>query len=487
MSHRSRPWLRALACGACVLSTATGFAAPPAPLPERPDRPWQPSEADRLPALELPPSQELPESMRGARVSLAQVLDMALATSPRTRDTWMAAKAAAAELGSRKSALFPQVNLEADLTRTKRGSASGTGFNFLQSTYGPAASVSWLLFDFGGRSADIGDARYALLAADWTHNAEIQNVVLAVESSYYQYLGAFAQRAALADSIRQAEANLAAAEERRAAGVATVADVLQAKTTLAEQRLAAVQVEGQLKSIKGALATAIGVRPDVDVEVGELPADVEVAPASEKVGALLEQALAGRPDLAAARARALAAHQRVARERAGRWPTISAGGSVSRLYYPTLDAATPADSYQLQLALRVPLFDGFDRAHRVAKAEAEAAAEDAAVGSLTQRVTVEVWSSFYDLETAAQRVDASRALLASAEQSADVASGRYRAGVGNILDTLTAQSALATARAQEIQARADWFLALAQLQHDIGKLELPASETEPSASPETTR
>ena len=64
-----------------------------------------------------------------------------------------------------------------------------------------------------------------------------------------------------------------------------------------------------------------------------------------------------------------------------------------------------------------------------------------------------------------------RDLLASALQSAEVADGRYRAGVGSILDLLTAQSALADARSQEAQARSLWFLSMA------------SSPTRPALSP----
>ena len=64
----------------------------------------------------------------------------------------------------------------------------------------------------------------------------------------------------------------------------------------------------------------------------------------------------------------------------------------------------------------------------------------------------------------------SRDLLASAQESANVAAERYRAGVGNIIDLLTAEAALEVARAQEVQARADWFVAVAQLAHDTGTL-----------------
>ncbi|MGH9420073.1 MAG: TolC family protein, partial [Thermoanaerobaculia bacterium] len=51
-----------------------------------------------------------------------------------------------------------------------------------------------------------------------------------------------------------------------------------------------------------------------------------------------------------------------------------------------------------------------------------------------------------------------------------VAAGRYREGVGSILDLLTAQSALANARAQQVQSRWQWYTALAQLARDAGVL-----------------
>ena len=69
-------------------------------------------------------------------------------------------------------------------------------------------------------------------------------------------------------------------------------------------------------------------------------------------------------------------------------------------------------------------------------------------GALEDQVILDVWSSYYAVQTASQRVATTRDLLASAPQSADVARGRYKAGVGSILDLLTAQSALADARAR---------------------------------------
>ncbi|MFN7941410.1 MAG: TolC family protein [Thermoanaerobaculia bacterium] len=472
-----------LGCSLALLAAAPATRAAGPAAPESPNRPWIPAAGEKLAPLPLPAPSPTAAGLRpGTQVSLAQVLDLALANSPRTRATWLAARAAAAEIGVRRAELYPTVELEADVTRSHQSALGGTGFTFERTTYGPIAALSWLLFDFGGRSADLGDARYALMAANWTHDAEIQNVVLAVAQAYYQYLGAAAQYAALGESIRRAEANLAAAEERRTSGVATIADVLQARTALAQERLDLARIAGTMKSIQGALATAIGVRPDLEVELGDLPADVDVGGTATAVGGLLERALADRPDLLAARSAALAARQRVRKERADGLPTLELLGAASRLDSPSADRA--ADNYSLQLALRVPLFTGFDRHYRIERAEAEAQAQESAVDRLAQQVMLEVWTSYYDLQAAAQQVATGRSLLESAAQSAEVAAGRYRAGVGSILDLLTAESALAAARAQEIQARSTWFVALAALQHDLGGLAADGPAT-PGKEPAT--
>ncbi len=66
---------------------------------------------------------------------------------------------------------------------------------------------------------------------------------------------------------------------------------------------------------------------------------------------------------------------------------------------------------------------------------------------------------------------ASKDLLESAQESAEVARGRYREGVGSILDLLTAESALANALAQDVTSRAEFLLAVAQLAHDTGTVD----------------
>jgi len=84
-------------------------------------------------------------------------------------------------------------------------------------------------------------------------------VVLAVETSLLQ-LQLRRRRCADADAetVREDSANLAAANARHTAGVATISDILQAKTTLSQAELTIETDERNGPDTRGALAVAMG-------------------------------------------------------------------------------------------------------------------------------------------------------------------------------------------------------------------------------------
>jgi outer membrane protein len=273
--------------------------------------------------------------------------------------------------------------------------------------------------------------------------------------------------------LKAAQESLASAQERHRAGVATIADELQAKTVYSQTELALQSVEGQIQTLRGSLATAIGVPANIPVEAEDLPTDLKLDAVSETVDQLIERAEAQRPDLAAARLTALKAESHVRSVRAEGLPSLFAVGTAGRFYY--YSPSVHPDTYTGSILLRVPIFTGGKNTNDVSKAREEAQSQWAQVETLTDQVILQVWTSYYSLKTSSQQVRTARNLYASAEQSEQVALGRYRAGVGSILDLLAAQTAFANARAQEIQARSNWFLSLAQLAHDTGMLREPVN------------
>jgi outer membrane protein TolC len=111
-------------------------------------------------------------------LTLTDVVDIALQNNPVTRISWANARAAAARLGASRGDYLPTASVDLRANKLQTAGTSGTSA-VQQQTYGISGSFTWLLFDFS-RGSNIGSARHALAAADWTHNAAVQDVVLQV-------------------------------------------------------------------------------------------------------------------------------------------------------------------------------------------------------------------------------------------------------------------------------------------------------------------
>ncbi len=400
-------------------------------------------------------------------VSLAQIVDVALANNPSTRIAWLQARAAQEEVGSRRAAWLPEVDLNGSLVRSRSAAQPGRP-STTQTTFGPSVALSLLLFDFGGRTAQVDEARAALISANLLHNQSIQDVLLRAETAYYRVLDGIALLAAQDSTIKERQAFLDAAEARHRAGVSTIADVLQARTALSQAMLARETIEGNLRTAEGQLAAAMGLSPAVRFELGSLPLEVPALEIESAVEELLGNAAVKRPNLNAARADVMAAEARLKEVRAQGLPSVSLSTSAGRV--STGGSASGSLGYSAGVFVRWPIFSGFRNTYDLRQAQLRVEAQRENARRVEQDVSLEVWTSYHALQTASQRLVTVRDLLKSAQESVDVASGRYRAGVGSVIDLLTAEAALETARAEEVRARTDWFLSLARLAHDTGTL-----------------
>ena len=420
--------------------------------------------ADTSTAMAVPP--DLADRIR--RLTLAEIVDIGLRNNAATRLAWANAQAAAAAYGSQRGEWLPTIDADVSATRLKTVASQGRSA-VQQSVLTPSVTLSYLLFDFGGRGGRIEGARQELLATGFTHNAAIQDVVLQIQVSYFQYLANRGLLEAQRTTLAEAQANLEAAEERRRVGLATIADVLQARTAASQAQLDLQSIEGNVQTTRGALALALGLPANLPYDVDSAAAARPVGELADSVDGLIASALRGRPDLAAARSEAEAARAGIGEARSSLLPSLNFTATGGRTYATTIPNGD--NSYNLSLGLAIPLFNGFSRQYdlRAARYEAEAAA--ARTETIRQQVVYQVFSAYYALQTATRRVRTAEDLIASAQQSSEVARARYKEGVGTVLDLLAAQSALASARAQQVDARLAWSVSLAQLAHDAGVLD----------------
>jgi outer membrane protein TolC len=191
------------------------------------------------------------------------------------------------------------------------------------------------------------------------------------------------------------------------------------------------------------------------------------------VDTLINRALENRPDLAAARVQIEQSQAEVRVARSALFPSVSLGSTLSHPYSSQPNAS--GSTFGVTLGVAIPIFN-LARPYNVMAARAQVDASAARANVLRTEVAQQVFTSYYQLRTATQRARTADVLLASALRSEAAARARYRAGVGTILDLVTAQSALASARAQQAQSRWVWATSLAQLSHDVGALG-PRGET----------
>jgi outer membrane protein len=412
-------------------------------------------------------------------LSLSMAIDLALCRNPATRSAWAAAHEQAAALGSAESAWLPDISATGSATRTL-GTHQDNGVidSADQNTKDAAINLSWTLYDFGGREGRIRSARYLLNAAAATASSVSQQTILSAVQDYYGVVAADAGLVAAQTTEATASRSVEIARALREGGVATLADVLQAETAYDQAVLTRIQAGQAAKTARGGLAVVIGASADQPLKLAAEPVPAQIPGLTARLEDLLAEAMRQRPDLAAARAERDAAGADITVARAAGRPSISVAAGRTTIN----QTGIPTQNYgQVGINVTVPIFTGFAVGYRVRQAQAALESREVNAEQVRLNVTLDVWNAYYSLDSANQQLAITGTLTTTAQSNQDVAVGRYQAGVGTIIDLLTAQTAAATARQQGITAALNWKVARAQLALALGRL----SGAEPLSSEAT--
>lgn len=404
----------------------------------------------------------------GTIYSVLEVVDLALCRNPKTQEVWANARVQAAQVGVAQSAFLPNLDgtLNAGRVHTRDENTN------LRSA---SLTLSWLLYDFGARTANLENARQLLSAAASTLDSTVQSIFLTALQSYYNAQAARAAVIAAKESEKASLESLTAAEVRYRVGTGTPADRLQAQTAWSQATLNRIKAEGIVKIAMGTLANVMGLDASQPLKLADIPEITPSVAYERDIDALIAEARQRRPDLKAAEAQLKAAQAGVDYTRTSGLPTLSLSAGPAWIDSGNITGNESA----IGLTLTLPLFSGFSTNYQVRSAQAKTEVAGAQRDNVNLQIALDVWSAYQSLTTATQAIKTSTDLLVSAEQSERVALGRYKAGVGNILDVLNAQSALAGARLQRIQATLDWHVFRASLAKAVGLLD--ASLLNPAA------
>lgn len=403
-------------------------------------------------------------------ITLQQALELAQQNNPAMVQARGAVHAADFNLKAGYAAFLP--SLTASLGQRSSGgqvqNPNGQIVPVSQPTsYSNGISTSFQIFDGGRRFYEVDQDRANITASQAGVVTQSFNVALQVKTQYNAVLAARESEAAAEAALKEADEQLSAAVARVAAGAATMSDSLRAVVQVGNAQIQLLTAQNNEQAASAALTRLVGSTHPVTAD----PADTLEKPLTPIDSAMLARLAAEGPAVKQAQAQVVAANAGVKSAKTAYFPTINLNYSYSGNGKDQFYGLGNGQLYNhnLSLSLNFPLFNQLSRENTIAQAEVSADNAKANLRDAQLLAQSNLVNWIGQFETAEKRIQIDQVSIAAAEEDLRVQQQRYALGASTLLEVLTSEAALNTARLQLIQDRQSYRLARAQIESIIGR------------------
>jgi outer membrane protein len=344
--------------------------------------------------------------------------------------------------------------------------------NTLVSYWTAGVGIGWIPWDWG-RSINAWRGARSLAASSELGVVTAQrNAVLSVKIAFFAVIAAARQVTVGEESVATFTAQLAQTRALHDAGLRTGIDVATAESSLAAAELTLTRARAGLATARAGLTQALGEETPHDWQPVLDPAEFELGPGDDARAALSEPALT---DLAFQQRTELRQLDLIGRG-FGQQAQAQRGQYLPALQLnlgPTwagLDLSGMTRNFSITVALTYPPggMSPFLVHGQVGEAEGNLTATLAQARAERDQIRQETASARALLASARGEVLAARELVMAATAQRDLAVGRYKTGIGTIIELDDALFGYVNARFQLVQAGYDLASARAQLDHAVG-------------------
>lgn len=331
--------------------------------------------------------------------------------------------------------------------------------------------LTQLIYDFGRTTGYISASGFSRDAAMEYFHETAQDIVFLIKQSFYSVLEKQRLISVAEQAVTNYEQQLYRAQRYYEAGVRTKIDITNAEVNLANQRLGLLRAKSNLMIARTDLENVLGINPnngDYQLVSDEPPLAQLARTKPELPGQLqdlLQMAGDKRPGLARYRLLVDAAEASLKQVKGEYWPVFNASGEYQN--YET-DLTTLADQWQVGVGLTWEFFSGFETDGKVAEASARLAEIEASLKNFEQAVAREVTNSYLRAEENRDGVDIADQSLALAKENLALAEGRYKAGIGDILEFNDAQLLFTENNATLVITYYSYLTAIAEIERAVG-------------------
>jgi outer membrane protein len=414
----------------------------------------------------------------GGRLTMQDALSLALKQNPAIKESKEKVTSAKDQIGVSRAALLPQLGFAGSYYYGNAFAASPgllsattpSGVSGFPSSFGNEASnyyiyrftLNQLLFDFGKTPGQVAGSRASFQQAGEDLAGTRQKVALDTRTAYYGYLSALKALKVAEENVRQNEELLKQAQGFYQAGVRAKIDVTKAEANLFDAQAGLIKAKNLVAVSRVSLTTVLGLKTWPYDTVEDI-LEVEAKPPS--LEDLRAQALNQRPEILRNKYQQEGNQAAIRVARAGYFPALNSTAS-----YGWQGSSYPlADSWWLGVTMNVPLFQGLGTTYALRQAKANLRAAQANTEVLTLDITREVEQSCLDVNAAREVIRATRKAREAAAENLRLAAGRYKTGVGNIIEVTDAQVQFAQSDLNYVRALYDYKVAEARLDKAVGK------------------
>jgi len=366
-----------------------------------------------------------------------------------------------------RSTLMPQVSLNLTGVGADGGSRLSAGYLTDGRMYSRAAGgvvVSQLITDFGRTMNLLSSSQFEEKAADQNAVATVQQIVLAVDQSFYNTLETKALLRVAVDTVKARQLFTEQIQALTDAKLKSDVDLAFAKVDLARARLLLLDAQDNYEASLSTLSAILGY-PDRQDFVPVEPS-VPVTPPAPDAAPLIQQALGLRPELRSLRNEVQAAEKFGRAEHDLWWPTVSAMGTVGGA--PVRDPNITSWYGAAGVNVNIPVFNGFLYNARAKSADLATQAQEKKLQDLQDNVARDVRNGWLDTHNAYERLSVTEQLRAQADLALELAQARYKLGLGTIVEFSQAELQKTDADIQDTDAHYRYAVSQIVLAYEMG-------------------
>ncbi len=378
------------------------------------------------------------------------------------------------------SGFLPTASVRSNLTRTGGEQFYG---NLIadsdQSSSSLTLSATQNLFRGGYDFYNWKANKHAAKASELSHNFQIKGVIYEVQQKYFDLLKKQQLLSVREEDLALSNKQLELSEALNEVGSAAKSDVLRAKATVAQKKLALLNAKNDVNLSQADLSKTLAIDLNAEYTITDFISVKDIEPISVDVKAASSSALGSRLDLLASKASLASAQTSTKRARSGYMPSLTLYGNYGWRNNTVLEDAGETDnwvntfdgtydwSYGVQLDFTI--FDGFSRETSFSQAKLSAKSSRKNLEQKKLDIAFEVKQAALNLETAYERIKQADESLKAAEEDLRLAEERYKLGVATIVDLNTAQLGYTNAKTSHVESVYDFELQKARLDYVVGK------------------